>query len=109
LAAQFGVDAGALTVALEDAVRVHLVELHPGGGSSLTGASRSSYPTRGADGPPRVAPEVAMPYAEGRTYYDADSHLMELADWLVLYADPGIRDRIRPLCMRHRSGSCGWR
>ena len=23
-----------------------------------------------------------MPYAEGRTYYDADSHLMELGDWL---------------------------
>jgi predicted TIM-barrel fold metal-dependent hydrolase len=40
-----------------------------------------------------------MPYAEGRTYYDADSHLMELADWLVQYADPGIRDRIRPLSL----------
>jgi predicted TIM-barrel fold metal-dependent hydrolase len=38
-----------------------------------------------------------MPYAEGRTYYDADSHLMELDDWLVGYADPGVRDKIRPL------------
>jgi predicted TIM-barrel fold metal-dependent hydrolase len=38
-----------------------------------------------------------MPYATGRTYYDADSHLMELRDWLVGYADPGLRDRIRPL------------
>src|SRR5215470_6606020 len=38
-----------------------------------------------------------MPYAEGRTFYDADSHLMELGDWLVQYADPGLRDRIRPL------------
>jgi predicted TIM-barrel fold metal-dependent hydrolase len=38
-----------------------------------------------------------MPYAEGRTYYDADSHLMELSDWLVRYADPDMRDRIRPL------------
>ncbi len=38
-----------------------------------------------------------MPYAEGRTYYDADSHIMELGDWLVQYADPGIRERIRPL------------
>ena len=38
-----------------------------------------------------------MPYAEGRTYFDADSHLMELGDWLVAYADPRIRDRIRPL------------
>ena len=38
-----------------------------------------------------------MPYAEGRLYYDADSHLMELSDWLVRYADPDLRDRIRPL------------
>lgn len=38
-----------------------------------------------------------MPYAEGRTYYDADSHLMELSDWLVQYADPGVREKIRPL------------
>jgi predicted TIM-barrel fold metal-dependent hydrolase len=38
-----------------------------------------------------------MPYAEGRVYYDADSHLMETSDWLVQYADPDIRDRIRPL------------
>ncbi|MGH9888284.1 MAG: amidohydrolase family protein, partial [bacterium] len=38
-----------------------------------------------------------MPYASGRTYYDADSHLMELGDWLAEYADPGIRERIRPL------------
>jgi uncharacterized protein len=38
-----------------------------------------------------------MPYAEGRTVYDADSHVMELGDWLATYADPGIRERIRPL------------
>jgi predicted TIM-barrel fold metal-dependent hydrolase len=38
-----------------------------------------------------------VPYAQGRTYYDADSHLMELADWLVEYADPEVRDRLRPL------------
>jgi len=38
-----------------------------------------------------------MPYAQGRTFYDADSHLMELSDWLVPYADPGVRERIRPL------------
>ena len=38
-----------------------------------------------------------MPYAEGRAYYDADSHLMETSDWLVRYAEPDIRDRIRPL------------
>ena len=38
-----------------------------------------------------------MPYAEGRTFYDADSHLMELSNWLLEYADPDIRDRLRPL------------
>ena len=38
-----------------------------------------------------------MPYAEGRVYYDSDSHLMETSDWLVAYADPDIRERIRPL------------
>jgi predicted TIM-barrel fold metal-dependent hydrolase len=35
-----------------------------------------------------------MPYAEGRLYHDADSHLMELPDWLRSYADPEYRDRI---------------
>jgi predicted TIM-barrel fold metal-dependent hydrolase len=40
-----------------------------------------------------------MVYAQGRTFYDADSHLMELSDWLVQYADPGVRDRIRPLAL----------
>ena len=38
-----------------------------------------------------------MPYAQGRTFYDADSHLMELSEWLPKYADPGVRERIRPL------------
>jgi predicted TIM-barrel fold metal-dependent hydrolase len=40
-----------------------------------------------------------MPYAEGRTYYDADSHLMETSDWLAPYADPEIRERLRPLSL----------
>ncbi len=35
-----------------------------------------------------------MVYAQGRTYYDADSHLMELPDFLKIHADPGTRDRI---------------
>ena len=36
-----------------------------------------------------------MPYApEHRRYYDADSHIMELPDFLKAYADPGIRDQI---------------
>ncbi|MGH7780239.1 MAG: amidohydrolase family protein [Candidatus Binataceae bacterium] len=38
-----------------------------------------------------------MPYAQGRTFYDADSHLMELSEWLPKYADPAVRERIRPL------------
>lgn len=38
-----------------------------------------------------------MPYAEGRLFYDADSHLMETRDWLVSYADPEIRERLAPM------------
>jgi predicted TIM-barrel fold metal-dependent hydrolase len=40
-----------------------------------------------------------MPYAEGRTFYDADSHLMETSDWLAAYADPGLRERLHPLSL----------
>jgi hypothetical protein len=35
-----------------------------------------------------------MSYATGRTIHDADSHVMETPDWLVPYADPGIRERL---------------
>ena len=35
-----------------------------------------------------------MPYAEGRTYYDADSHIMELPDWLGGYVDEEMQGRI---------------
>jgi predicted TIM-barrel fold metal-dependent hydrolase len=38
-----------------------------------------------------------MPYAEGRLYHDADSHLMETRGWLERYADADIRESIRPL------------
>lgn len=38
-----------------------------------------------------------MPYAEGRIFYDADSHIMEPLDWLAGYADPAIRDDIPEL------------
>ena len=38
-----------------------------------------------------------MPYAEGRTYYDADSHIMELPDFLRDHADPALRDRMPPI------------
>jgi len=35
-----------------------------------------------------------MPYAEGRRFFDADSHLMETPEWLASYAEPSFRDRI---------------
>ena len=36
-----------------------------------------------------------MAYAPSdRPYYDADSHIMELPDFITSYADPGIRDEI---------------
>jgi predicted TIM-barrel fold metal-dependent hydrolase len=38
-----------------------------------------------------------MPYAEGRTFHDADAHVMETPDWLVPFADPPVRSRLRPL------------
>ena len=38
-----------------------------------------------------------MPYAEGRTFLDADSHIMELPDFLSSHADPKFRDRLKPL------------
>ena len=44
-----------------------------------------------------------VPYAEGGVYADADSHLMEPGDWLIEYADPDLRDRLRPL----RLGAAG--
>src|SRR4051794_34538325 len=38
-----------------------------------------------------------MTYAGDITILDADSHIMELPGWLEEYADPGDRERIRPL------------
>ena len=38
-----------------------------------------------------------MPYATGRTFHDADSHVMETPNWIVPYADPGVRERLKPL------------
>ena len=35
-----------------------------------------------------------MVYAQGRAFHDADSHIMELPDFLKLYADPGQRERM---------------
>ncbi|MFP6815660.1 MAG: amidohydrolase family protein [Pseudomonadales bacterium] len=38
-----------------------------------------------------------MSYAGDRLIHDADSHLMELPDFLSSYADPDMRDRLPPL------------
>jgi len=38
-----------------------------------------------------------VPYAQGRVYHDADAHIVETPDWLVPHADPGVRERLRPL------------
>ncbi len=38
-----------------------------------------------------------MPYAEDRIIHDADSHLVETPDFLVPWADPAVRARMRPL------------
>jgi predicted TIM-barrel fold metal-dependent hydrolase len=42
-----------------------------------------------------------MAYAEGRTFYDADSHIMELPDYLRAHADPAIRDRLPEITTSH--------
>src|SRR5262245_34743097 len=44
-----------------------------------------------------------MTYAQGRTYYDADSYIMELPDWLGRYVADEMRERIGPL----RLGAAG--
>ncbi len=40
-----------------------------------------------------------MAYAEGRTFLDADSHIMELPDFLRDHADPKLRERLPRLTM----------
>src|SRR5689334_22717220 len=42
---------------------------------------------------------TGMAYAQGRTYFDADSHVMETPDWLPSYAEPAFRERIRPFSL----------
>ena len=37
-----------------------------------------------------------MAYIEGRLVHDADSHIMETSQWLYDYADPAIRELIKP-------------
>ncbi|MEL7157423.1 MAG: amidohydrolase family protein, partial [Actinomycetota bacterium] len=48
---------------------------------------------------PTVIPEATMPYAEGRYFFDADSHLMELPSFVHDHADPSVRPLLPPLGM----------
>lgn len=36
-------------------------------------------------------------YSGGRLIHDADAHIVEPPDWLAQYADPDLRERVRPL------------
>ncbi|MFI5307518.1 MAG: amidohydrolase family protein [Polyangiales bacterium] len=38
-----------------------------------------------------------MPYATGRIFHDADSHIMETPEFLRPFADPDVRAKMRPL------------
>ena len=38
-----------------------------------------------------------MTYAHREIIYDADTHMMEHADWLAEFADPNIRSRLEPI------------
>ncbi len=38
-----------------------------------------------------------MPYAEGRTIHDADSHVMETPEWFFDHADEATRTKLKPL------------
>ena len=37
-----------------------------------------------------------MPYAHRPDIYDADTHMMERADWIAEFADADIRERLEP-------------
>jgi predicted TIM-barrel fold metal-dependent hydrolase len=41
-----------------------------------------------------------MPYAEGRIFHDADSHVMETPEWLFPYAEPELREKLQPLSLQ---------
>lgn len=38
-----------------------------------------------------------MTYAKGRVFNDADSHIMEMPDFLSAFADPALKDKIPPI------------
>jgi len=40
-----------------------------------------------------------MPYAQGRIFHDADSHVMETPNWLAPYADKKLAGKLKPLAL----------
>jgi uncharacterized protein len=50
--------------------------------------------TDGMLGENQLSRSNAMSYSKDQIIYDADSHLMELPDYLTAHADPAIRDRM---------------
>jgi hypothetical protein len=48
-----------------------------------------------------------MPYAQGRVFNDANSHIVETLDWLAGYADPSVEvalvDSISPAASEPRT------
>jgi len=37
------------------------------------------------------------PYTGGAIIHDADAHIIEEPDWMVAHADPGVREKLRPV------------
>jgi predicted TIM-barrel fold metal-dependent hydrolase len=59
------------------------------------------FPDRALRYPAARYPEkFSMAYAQGRTYYDADSHIMELPDWALEFADPKYREQLPEIDLR---------
>ena len=59
-----------------------------------------------AQRPRRVSDAGFTPYAHGRRFLDADSHIMELPGFLEPFADPAVRDRL-PAISTDVAGSQG--
>src|SRR4051812_42715139 len=64
--------------------------------------TRAHYPAISRQGVDRPGAAIAssmtsMPYATGGTFFDADSHIMELPDFLHRHADNWLLDALPPL------------
>src|ERR1700756_1115582 len=64
-------------------------------GQAVRGAPRMTAAAPRRIVAPAKPGRSAMTYAPvTRAFYDADSHIMELPDFLKAYADPGLRDEV---------------